>query len=144
MIVLFIVLLLTARNHGPQIYKSVTINSDTFNITALELNQTQWEHGLMNTTVTNSTLMLFEFNQTADWPFWMYDTYTNLDMIWINYSYLKGSGSVVYIAKNATSCFVASKCVVYDPETLANFVVEARAGFVSRNNISVGDRVTLR
>lgn len=143
-VVLFAVLLLTVHNYGPRIYKTITINSKTFNVTALALNQSQWQKGLMNATVTNSTLMLFEFNQTADWPFWMYNTYTNLDMIWVNYSYSSGSGKIVYIVKNATSCFVASECQIYDPRKAANFVIETKAGFADRNNIGVGNSVVLR
>ncbi|MDE1868801.1 MAG: DUF192 domain-containing protein [Candidatus Micrarchaeota archaeon] len=142
--VLFSLLLLTTQNYGPHIYETITINSKTFNITALALNESQWQKGLMNATVTNSTLILFEFNQTADWPFWMYNTYTNLDMLWINYSYSSGSGNVIYIVKNATSCFVASKCQIYDPHNAANFVLEAKAGFANRNNIGVGNSVVLR
>lgn len=140
---LFSVNVLSTQKPAVHIYKTFTVNNATFNITALALNQSEWDHGLMNTTVTNSTIMLFEFNHSADYPFWMYDTYDGLDMIWVNYSYAKGYGQVVYIAKNATSCFVASECAVYDPHALANFVIEAKAGFTERNGISTGQRLVL-
>ena len=123
-------------------YNSFEINGEEFNITYVATNETQLMHGLMNTTITNKTIMLFVFKELGNYPFWMYDTYSNLDIIWINYA--ERNGTIVYIAKNATSCFVRSECVRYNPGTNTNYVIEAKAGFVERNNISVGDRIILR
>lgn len=123
-------------------YKWFYVNGKEFDITYVVTSESQLMHGLMNTTITNSTTMLFEFGAPGDYPFWMYDTYSDLDIIWIDYG--NAGGTVVYIAKNATNCFVKSECAVYDPGVVANYVIEAKAGFVGRNNISVGNRIVLR
>jgi uncharacterized membrane protein (UPF0127 family) len=123
-------------------YTMFYVNGKGFSITYIAANETQWLHGLMNTTITNSTTMLFKFDALGDYPFWMYDTYSNLDMIWVNYG--STNGTIVYIERDATSCFVASECAIYDPKVDANYVIEAKAGFVERGNISVGDSVVLR
>jgi uncharacterized membrane protein (UPF0127 family) len=130
------------RSSSKSGYSDFYVNGRVFGITYIAANESQWLHGLMNTTVTNSTTMLFEFGTLGDYPFWMYDTYTNLDMIWVDYG--SANGTIVYIERNATSCFVKSDCVVYDPGVDANYVIEAKAGFVERNNISVGDSIVLR
>ncbi len=124
-------------------YKSFYLNGKGFNISYIAATQSQLLHGLMNTTITNSTIMLFEFPTPGVHPFWMYDTYANLDMIWVNYS--TNSGTIVYIAQNATSCFILAKCLnqTYYPNVSSNYVIEAKSGFVVRNNISVGDKIIL-
>lgn len=122
-------------------YTKFTLNQTQYNITYVASNESALEHGLMNTTVTNSTTMLFVFQAPGIYPFWMFDTYTNLDMIWINAS--GGQGRIVYIIENATSCFNASNCAVYTPNANANYVIEARSGFVNRNSVYLGEKIAL-
>lgn len=121
-------------------YSQFSLNGNSFNITYIAANQTSWEQGLMNKTIANKTTMLFAFPAPAIYPFWMLNTYQDLDIIWINAS--SGSGKIVYIAANATSCFEASKCAIYSPNKLANYVIEAKAGFVERNFVYVGENVS--
>lgn len=105
-----------------------------FNYTAT--NSTEWEKGLMNTRITPSTTMLFVFPYPAKLGFWMYDTNTSLDIIWINAT---GSlGKVVYLVTSAQPCYVEALCTTYTPSSPANFVIEAKAGFVEANDISIG------
>jgi uncharacterized membrane protein (UPF0127 family) len=141
-----VILNLTYRSQAtsPKVYTSFYLNGKSYNITAIAVTEAQQIHGLMNTTISNSTIMLFEFPVLGIYPFWMYDTYSNLDMLWLNAS--GGSGTVVYIESNATSCLVLAKCLnqTYTPNALANYVIEAKAGFVQRNGISVGDKITLK
>lgn len=140
-------------------YDSFAINGKDFNITNVAQNDAQREQGLMNdTNITNSTIMLFVFQQLGYYPFWMKNTHAQLDMIWINYSQASETGVVVYLANatpyNATQNKVCtdgldsnvgamSLCPVYNPDALANYVIEAKDGFVQRNAIEVGDRITL-
>ena len=120
-------------------YSQFSVAGKSFPITYLALNQTQWEKGLMNATVTNTTTMLFVFTNQGIYPFWMFDTDYNLDMIWINGS--ATSGKIVYVVENATSCFDASSCAIYTPNKMSNYVIEVKTGFVKRNGISTGDSV---
>ena len=123
-----------------------SVGGKSFSITLVESNSTSWERGLMNSSITNSTIMIFVFPKSSVYPFWMYDTYSNLDMIWLNVSGGAGEGGigkVVYIQRNATSCFDRNECAIYTPSALANYVIEAKAGFAYRNGINTGDNFTL-
>ncbi|MDG6953708.1 MAG: DUF192 domain-containing protein [Nitrososphaerota archaeon] len=96
--------------------------------------------GLMNKEVTDATTMLFAFPGYGRWSFWMYDTNTSLDMIWLNVT--GGTGRVVYVVAGAQPCFLlADQCPTYTPTSAANFVIEAKAGFATANGIKVGTKV---
>ncbi len=116
------------------------VNGKQFNFTYIAKNQSEWEQGLMNKSIDNTTTELFAFPTREIYPFWMYDTYSNLDMIWINGT--ENGGKVVYIVSNVPTCVVASECLTYTPNSLANFVLEAKAGFVQRNNITIGTTIS--
>ncbi|HVA83019.1 MAG TPA: DUF192 domain-containing protein [Candidatus Aquilonibacter sp.] len=131
-------ILLLSKTSSAQ-YSQFSVDGKSFPITYLALNQAQWEKGLMNATVTNTTTMLFVFTNPGIYPFWMFDTDYNLDMIWVNGT--ATSGKIVYVIENATSCFDASNCTIYTPNKTSNYVIEAKAGFVKRNGISTGDSV---
>ncbi len=139
-LIIAVVMLVSGYNGSlkahPGTFAYFTANGRTFNITANQVNMQEWEHGLMNATVTNSTFMLFVFGSYAIWDFWMFDTYYNLDIIWINMT--NSTGKVVYIAANVPGCFRMSNCTVYDPNTYANYVLEAKGGFAAKNGVTVG------
>jgi uncharacterized membrane protein (UPF0127 family) len=122
-----------------------TVNGKAFYISMVAANQSAREKGLMNATITDATMMIFVFPSLGSYPFWMENTYSNLDMMWLNVS--GGSGSVVYLVRNATSCVGRSlgwcESNAYYPTAEANYVIEAKAGFAERNNITVGTRVGL-
>lgn len=124
--------------------KAFMINNKTYTITAYAITPAQREKGLMNVTVTNTTFMLFYFDQPSVYPFWMKDTYTQLDMMWVNASAGTGIGTVVY-AINATPCINYSKnqtgCIVYVPTSNANYVIETKAGFIEQNNVHIGTQI---
>ena len=121
------------------------VSGKRFNITMVAANDTSRERGLMNTTITNGTIMIFVFQSPGDYPFWMKNTYSSLDMMWLDVS--GDSGRVVYIANDTASCVGQSDawCAEheYDPRAPADYVIEARAGFARSNNITVGSQVTL-
>ncbi len=122
---------------------SFTFNNATYNFTAVELTLAQQEHGLMNTTVTNSTFMLFVFNGPSIYPFWMEDTYYPLDIIWIN------SSKVVYIVHSVPCSWYSpnqTACIIYNNFTdghVANYVIEAQEGFTNRTGMAVGSTVKI-
>ena len=114
---------------------SFTVNGKTYDFTYVARCEPQREAGLMNKQVTNETTMLFAFPYFNPWSFWMQNTNTSLDMIWINAT--GGTGRVVYLAPG-TQPYSTS---IITPNASANYVIEARAGFASQNGISVGTTV---
>lgn len=118
---------------------SFSVNGKTFTFTYTATTQAEREAGLMNRKVTNSTTMLFAFPSFSTWSFWMYDTNTSLDMIWVNGT----SGRVVFIVTSAQPCFDSNACTIYTPTAAANYVIEAKAGFALANGVAVGTTIRL-
>jgi len=83
--------------------------------------------------------MLFVFESSDIYSFWMKNTLISLDMIWID-----STGKIVDIAKNTkidTCKNNECKPVTYTPLNSAKYVLEVNAGFTKQNNIKVGDFV---
>ncbi len=125
----------TMKNH-----QNFTFNGVNYKFTSVALTQQQQEQGLMNSSVNQSTFELFVFPTPAIYPFWMKDTYSPLDIIWVNQS------TVVFIV-NATPCISYSKdqsnCTVYVPGKPSNYVIEPASGFVNKTGMHVGSRVQI-
>lgn len=128
---------------NPSAKSSFTFGNKTYNFTYVASNPPEWETGLMNKTVTNETFELFAFPEPSIYPFWMKNTYSPLDIIWVNGS------TVTYIA-NATPCSWYSKdqsnCTIYDSYNqgyVANYVIEALSGFTNRTGLKVGDKLSV-
>lgn len=124
---------------GPATYpvpSSFTVNGKTYSFTYVATDEPQREAGLMNKVVANTTTMLFAFPTFGYWQFWMYDTNTSLDMIWVNAT--GNSGRVVYLVTGAQPCYESVACARYTPTAEAIYVIEAKAGFAAANGIEVG------
>jgi len=118
-----------------------TVNGRTVAFTYVATTQAERQAGLMNRKVTNTTTMLFAFPYSSEWAFWMYDTNTSLDMIWVNAT--GDSGTVVYLMAGASPCFnsFGFGCATYTPSAPANYVIEAKAGFAAAYGITTGTTV---
>ncbi len=129
---LFVIILIMTQ----AVPRSFVIGNRTFNFSAVAVTTVEQEKGLMNATVTNKTFILFIFQDSSIYPFWMYNTYSNLDIIWINDT--AKSGTVVYFV-NATPCInkPPTDCPLYIPEEYANYVIETKAGF----DVKLGERI---
>ena len=77
--------------------------------------------------------MLFIFNHTGQYPFWMKDMNFAIDIIWIGENL-----QVVYIKKNAQP---ESYPETFIPPQDAEYVLEVLASFSEKNNLRVGDEV---
>jgi uncharacterized membrane protein (UPF0127 family) len=118
---------------------SFKVNGRTYTFTYIATTQPEREVGLMNKRVTNTTTMLFAFPSSGQWQFWMYDTNTSLDMVWVN---ANGSeGRVVYVVIGAQPCYDSGSCKVYTPTASANYVIEAKTGFAGANGIQIGTAI---
>lgn len=117
-----------------------TVNGKTYAFTYTATDNAQRLAGLMNKKVTNNTTMLFAFPSPGTYQFWMYDTNTSLDMIWINAT--GNTGTVVYVYADAQPCQLPSVfCPTFGPSSPANYVIEAKAGFAEANGIASGTQI---
>lgn len=115
------------------------INGKSFAITYVAINETEWELGLMNKKITNTTTMLFIFPNSAVYSFWMHDVNSSLDIIWLSVS--GNEGHVVYLVNDVPGCSFAVGCPDYTPTSSANYVIEAQGGFAAANGVTVGTAV---
>jgi uncharacterized membrane protein (UPF0127 family) len=92
--------------------------------------------GLSDTPVLpDGVVKLFAFGAEGEHSIWMKDMNYAIDIIWV-----AKAGNIVHIKQNATpetypESFASPK--------LAWYVIEASAGFVAKQNISVGDEVVI-
>jgi uncharacterized membrane protein (UPF0127 family) len=115
------------------------VNGRTFGITYVATNESQWQDGLMNKKVTNTTTMLFIFPSPAVYTFWMYHVNSSLDIIWI--SATGSTGLVVHLVANVPGCYLPAGCPTYAPSSAANYVIEAKGGFAETNGVIVGSAI---
>ena len=96
------------------------------------------EQGLMyRQSLANDSGMLFVFDKSGDYPFWMKNTLIQLDMIWIDADY-----NIVAIQRFAEPC-KTEKCAVYEPGKNATYVLEVNGGQTVIKGINPGDKVEI-
>ena len=115
---------------------SFTVDGKVYTFTYIATTQAEREQGLMNKRITDATTMLFAFPSPIAQPFWMLDTNTSLDIIWVSAD--GNTGTVVYLVTDAQPCYDSSACTIYSPSATANYVIEAKAGFAVANGIHTG------
>lgn len=94
--------------------------------------------GLMyRETLPEGKAMLFIFFEDGLHGFWMKNMKFALDIIWID-----RENRIVDIKENALPCF--EKCPVYSPRKESRYVLEVNAGEVKKNNLTIGDEVTIK
>jgi len=77
--------------------------------------------------------MLFVFDHSDTWQFWMQGMEFPLDIIWFD-----SNRSVVFSVKGLPTC-LASGCPTYSPPVAALYALEVNAGFIAAHNVTVGD-----
>ena len=98
----------------------------------------QWERGLSGrSNLEEGSGMLFIFPQYHVPIFWMKDMQFGLDMIWLS------GGKVVDITVDAPKP-VGDKLPTYSPRQAVNMVLEVPAGWSAKNNITLGDQLTIQ
>ena len=80
--------------------------------------------------------MLFVFEDSSKFSFWMKNTYVPLDMIFIDKDL-----RIVDIKENVQSCLQQVTCPSYSSKLPAKYVLEVNAGFVNQNKVSIGDKL---
>jgi len=82
--------------------------------------------------------MLFIFDSSGVYPFWMKNTLIPLDIIWID-----SEGRVVFINKDTQPC-VSDPCQNYNPGLEALYVLEINAGVSEEVGIEVGSSINFK
>ncbi|HIH36825.1 MAG TPA: DUF192 domain-containing protein [Methanocellales archaeon] len=81
--------------------------------------------------------MLFIFEEEGVRPFWMKNTLTPLDIIWIS-----EDQEVVFISKNTQPC-KTDICPGINPGKKAKYVLELNGGISDKIGLSVGDKALI-
>lgn len=112
----------------------VTIKDKTYSV-EIAKTANEREIGLSNRDfLPENTGMLFVFENSDIYAFWMKETLIPLDIIWIS----EGQ-KIVYIEKNAQP---GTYPTVYKPTKKALFVLELAGGESDKNFFEVGDQVS--
>lgn len=80
--------------------------------------------------------MLFRFERTGTWSFWMKNTAVALDILWIG-----PDKKIVSIAEHVPICR-QDPCPIYRPSTEALYALELPAGSVKREQLAGGMTLT--
>jgi len=145
-ILLFVcIFLILNKNYQNKILKenqninsSNTIHSVKINEAVLKVevasNNTERAKGLSGReSLSADTGMLFVFNNSGKYSFWMKDMNFPIDIIWID-----ENSKIVFIEKDAKpESYPALLGGLVD----SKYVLETVSGFTSKNNIKIGDRV---
>jgi uncharacterized membrane protein (UPF0127 family) len=81
--------------------------------------------------------MLFLFDHSALFKFWMRGMRFSIDILWINEEYM-----IVDISENLPQVPFLKRPVFYSPSVPARYVLEVNASFSRAHGIRPGDRVT--
>ena len=82
--------------------------------------------------------MLFIFQKSGPYAFWMKDTLIPLDMIWMD-----DTRKIVHIEHNVPPC-AADPCPSYPPRHEALYVLEINAGYANELGLKIGDIAEFR
>jgi len=82
--------------------------------------------------------MLFVFEQTGTYPFWMKNCKVALDIIWLD-----GDFRVLEIAHDSQPCPQEGDCPSIRPMSVARYVLEVAGGTARREGLSRGDRLSV-
>ncbi len=82
--------------------------------------------------------MLFIFQQSGPYAFWMKDTLIPLDMIWMD-----DARKVVHIEHNVPPC-AADPCPRYPPGQPALYVLEVNAGYAAALGLQLNDQAEFK
>jgi len=125
----------------PVAQETVTINGKAIQVSVASTNDTRTKGLSGVASLAQNSGMLFVFDTKQVTPlFWMKDMLIPLDIIWI------GNGKVAKIDENVPAPppnTPDGKLKTYSAGAPIDYVLEVNAGFCDKNNITVGDNVTI-
>lgn len=82
--------------------------------------------------------MLFIFEKSSNYSFWMKNMKIYIDMIWLD-----ENKKIVHIETKVPPC-VTEECPTYSPQSEALYVVETVSGFSSKYELEIGQEVDFK
>ncbi|MDD5154934.1 MAG: DUF192 domain-containing protein [Candidatus Omnitrophica bacterium] len=132
-IILFFILLINARAAD---YTRICFRDNLCLQAEIADNDEARKNGLMfREKLAEGQAMLFVFDSEVLPSFWLKNVKFALDIIWIN-----ADKTVVDIKTNCQPC--VEDCRSYVPAAPAKYAIEVPAGFVEKNQIKAGDRLS--
>lgn len=119
----------TAVKQATVTLKNIIVRVDVADTSALR------EKGLSGrASLSEESGMWFVYEKNGIYSFWMPDMHFPIDIIWFDENL-----RVVYVQKNATP---ESYPHVFTPDVPARYVLEVPAGFVQKNGVILGDKIS--
>ena len=115
--------------------KKVCISKNCFKVEIADSLEERTEGLMFRESLDSDKGMLFVFDETGNYSFWMKNTLILLDIIWID------DDKVVHIEKNVQPC-KEEICESYKGEP-ARYVLEINGGKSDEVNLNVGDVVNI-
>ncbi len=124
----------------------INVEGSIFTCEVADTEETR-ERGLMyRTTLGDNACMVFVFPKVEVYPFWMKNTLIPLDIVWLDQDH-----HVVAFNENTPPCKEAvgpeyvrgDMCPVYNPKTLARYVLEFKAGKIGLLKLKLGDKIEM-
>ena len=136
-IILFIllsILIITYKNNK-DFPKEACINNRCFSLEVASTTSER-EKGLMfRDNLLLNRGMLFVFEKSGKYSFWMKNTLISLDIIWIS-----KDNEIVHIESSVLPC-KTDFCPSYSPSSSAFYVLEINSGLSSKYNLKEGDKI---
>jgi len=132
----FLVYVIVQKQKSPQ--TTVDINGKIINV-EIANTPSKITRGLMGRKeLDENSGMLFIFETENYQPFWMKNTLTPLDIIFVNKNF-----EIVDIKKDFKPC-VQKDCESYLSKEPALYVIEVNSGWCNKNHVQLGDKVVVR
>lgn len=125
-------------------YEIISVDEQSFNSNTIKLDDILVDVQIADTDVKRNRGLMFEeqipydhgmlfiYEESGKYSFWMYNVKFALDIIWFD-----DKGNAVHIKQNVPPCTTEPEhCTVYDPGVEALYVFEATAGFVEKFGIT--------
>jgi len=114
---------------------SLKINNIKINVEVVDTDEKRKKGLSGRSGLAENQGMLFVFDQSRFYPFWMKEMLFSIDVVWIN-----SDEEVVFIKKDVQPC-IDEDCQLITPDKKAKYVLEIKAGIADKINIKIGDKL---
>lgn len=131
---LTVVLLAGCAPKGGREFQKVCFGNNCVSVEVARTDEDRMKGLMKRPSLARDRGMLFIFDESRPYAFWMKNTYIPLDMVWLD-----AERRVVTVISNVLPC-KTEKCPVYEPTKSALYVLEVNAGVTLEWGVKAGDR----